>query len=180
LAGRPARPRQRQQGDPGTAPPTGRRRRVSQDAPRQVPPPSTQMDAEDTLAELLGCLADPTLKPEHRDALQRACDALQAAQALATAERHRYRALFDAVPDPVSVIAWDGTVLDLNSAGIAAYTRPRHEIVGQPIHVLNPELPRDHIRPAHAALSRHRNYVIDATNTRHDGQGFPAQMQYTR
>src|SRR5690606_32213500 len=176
LAGRPARPRQRQQGDPGTAPPTGRRRRVSQDAPRQVPPPSTQMDAEDTLAELLGCLADPTLKPEHRDALQRACDALQAAQALATAERHRYRALFDAVPDPVSVIAWDGTVLDLNSAGIAAYRRPRHEIVGQPIHVLNPELPRDHMRPVYDALSRGGTYVIEVTNMRSDGTRFPVEV----
>ncbi|MDG6347580.1 EAL domain-containing protein [Luteimonas sp. 8-5] len=135
-----------------------------------------QMDAEDTLAELLGCLADPTLKPEHRDALQRACDALQVAQAVATAERHRYRALFDAVPDPVSVIAWDGTVLDLNSAGIAAYRRPRHEIVGQPIHVLNPELPRDHMRPVYDALSRGGTYVIEVTNMRSDGTRFPVEV----
>ena len=51
---------------------------------------------------------------------------------------HRYRALFDAVPDPVSIIAWDGTVLDLNKAGMAAYRRPREEIVGQPIESSTP------------------------------------------
>ena len=42
------------------------------------------------------------------------------------------------MPDPVSIIAWDGTVLDLNKAGVAAYHRPREEIIGRPIEVLNP------------------------------------------
>ena len=149
---------------------------MSQDAPRPVPAPSTRLDAEDTLAELLGCLADPTLSPEHRDTLQRACDALQVATAVATAERHRYRALFDAVPDPVSVIAWDGTVLDLNSAGVAAYRRPREEIIGQPIHVLNPELPRDHMGPVHDALRRGGSHVVEVTNMRGDGTRFPVEV----
>jgi PAS domain-containing protein len=51
--------------------------------------------------------------------------ALQAANAALDAERSRFRALFDAVPDPVSIIDWDGTVLDLNKAGMTAYKRPR-------------------------------------------------------
>src|SRR3546814_13358085 len=77
------------------------------------------MDAEDTLAELLGYLADPDLPPEYREALQQACDALQVAGAVAAAERQRSRALFAAVPHPVSVIAWAGTVLDLDRSWAA-------------------------------------------------------------
>jgi diguanylate cyclase (GGDEF)-like protein/PAS domain S-box-containing protein len=133
-------------------------------------------DDEDTLAALLGSLADPSLPPEHRALLQQACDALQVAAAVAAAERHRYRALFDAVPDPVSVIAWDGTVLDLNHAGIAAYRRPYEEIIGQPIHLLNPELPRDHMGPVHDALSRGGTHVIEVTNMRGDGTRFPVEV----
>ncbi len=149
---------------------------MNQDAPRHVPAPSTRMDAEDTLAELLGYLADPNLPPEYREVLQQACDALQVAGAVAAAGRQRYRALFDAVPDPVSVIAWDGTVLDLNSAGIAAYRRPRGEIIGQPIHLLNPELPRDHMGPVHDVLSRGGTYVVEVTNMRGDGTRFPVEV----
>ena len=62
------------------------------------------------------------------------------------------RALFDAVPDPVTVLDWNGTVLAVNKAGIRAYKRPVEEIVGQPIHVLNPDLPRDHMAPDVRAL----------------------------
>ena len=41
------------------------------------------------------------------------------------------RALFDAVPDPVTVLDWNGTVLAVNKAGVRAYKRPIHEIIGQ-------------------------------------------------
>jgi diguanylate cyclase (GGDEF)-like protein/PAS domain S-box-containing protein len=131
---------------------------------------------EDILAALLGSLADPSLPPEHRALLQQACDALQVAAAVASAERHRYRALFDAVPDPVSVIAWDGTVLDLNRAGITAYRKPVEDIIGQPIHLLNPELPRDHMGPVHDALSRGSTHVVEVTNMRGDGTRFPVEV----
>ena len=104
--------------------------------------PARATDAEGVLATLLGAIADASTDEDTRALLQDAADALQVAIAVGVAERQRYRALFDAVPDPVSVIAWDGTVLDLNRAGIAAYRRERGEIIGQPIHVLNPELPR--------------------------------------
>ena len=108
--------------------------------------------------------------------LQQAHDALRAASAASEAERKRYRALFDAVPDPVSVLAWDGTVLDLNKAGMAAYKRPREEIIGQPIHVLNPDLPRDHMGPVCDTLSRGGTYVIEVTNMRADGTRFPVEV----
>jgi diguanylate cyclase (GGDEF)-like protein/PAS domain S-box-containing protein len=88
----------------------------------------------------------------------------------------RYRALFDAVPDPVSVLARDGTVLDLNKAGMTAYKRPREEVVGKNIDVLNPDLPRDHMVPVLAALDRGETYVVEVTNMRADGTRFPVEV----
>lgn len=139
-------------------------------------PPARSVDAEGVLATLLGAIADPATGEETRALLQDAADALQVATAVGSAERQRYRALFDAVPDPVSVVAWDGTVLDLNRAGIAAYRRPREEIIGQPIHVLNPDLPRDHMGPVYEALSKGGTYVIEVTNMRADGTRFPVEV----
>jgi len=102
--------------------------------------------------------------------------ALQAANAALDAERNRFRALFDAVPDPVSIIDWDGTVLDLNKAGIAAYKRPREDIIGRGIETLNPELPRDHLNPVWETLNRGGTYVVEVTNMRADGTRFPVEV----
>ena len=85
-------------------------------------------------------------------------------------------ALFDAVPDPVTVLDWDGTVLAVNRAGIRAYQRPIEEIVGQPIHVLNPELPQDHLAPVWECLDRGETYVVEVTNMRADGTRFPVEV----
>ncbi|BCT91067.1 GGDEF domain-containing protein [Lysobacter helvus] len=101
---------------------------------------------------------------------------LAEAQAALEAERDRFRALFDAVPDPVSIIGYDGTVLDLNKAGIAAYKRPREDIIGQPIETLNPDLPRDHLAPVLETLSRGGTYVVEVTNMRADGTRFPVEV----
>ena len=138
--------------------------------------PAISVDTAASLAALRKACADPALPGGLRATLQQAHDALLVASAASTAERNRYRALFDAVPDPVSVIAWDGTALDLNRAGIAAYQRPREQIVGQPIEVLNPDLPRDHMRPVQDALSRGRSYVVEVTNMRADGTRFPVEV----
>ena len=102
--------------------------------------------------------------------------ALQAANAALDAERSRFRALFDAVPDPVSIIDWDGTVLDLNKAGIAAYKRPREDIIGRGIETLNPELPRDHLNPVWETINRGGTYVVEVTNMRADGTRFPVEV----
>ncbi|HEY1136034.1 MAG TPA: PAS domain S-box protein, partial [Xanthomonadaceae bacterium] len=108
--------------------------------------------------------------------LRQACDALLAKQHEADTERSRYRNLFDAVPDPVSIIAEDGTVLDLNKAGMSAYKRPPEEIVGRNINVLNPDLPRDHLMPVWETLNRGETYVIEVTNMRGDGTRFPVEV----
>lgn len=119
---------------------------------------------------------DSNLPQATRVLLREALESLQALRVEADAERSRYRALFDAVPDPISVIALDGTVLDLNKAGLHAYQRPRDEVVGQPIHVINPDLPRDHMLPVVDALRRGGTYVVEVTNMRADGSRFPVEV----
>src|SRR5690606_10107807 len=146
LAGGLAGARKRQQGRPRAGGGVSRR---APDAPPQPPAPG----GEDTLLALLGALGDPGLPDDARALLQDAADALQVALLVAESERVRYRALLDAVPDPGSVIAWDGTGLDPNRAGAEAYGRPAHEIIGQDINVLNPDLPRDHMGPVRDTLA---------------------------
>ena len=86
------------------------------------------------------------------------------------------RALFDAVPDPVTVLDWNGNVLAVNKAGVRAYQRPIAEIIGQPIEVLNPDLPRDHLAPVWECLDRGETYVVEVTNMRADGTRFPVEV----
>jgi diguanylate cyclase (GGDEF)-like protein/PAS domain S-box-containing protein len=130
----------------------------------------------DLLAALQAASADASLPPDARALLRQAREALQAASADAESAHLRYHALFDAVPDPVSILDESGIVLDLNRAGMAAYRRPREEIVGQPIEVLNPDLPKDHMRPVLEALHRGETYVIEVTNKRGDGTRFPVEV----
>lgn len=138
--------------------------------------PRVAADVATTLDALEAACENPALQPAVRTLLCDARDALRAVMAEAEAARQSYRALFDAVPDPVSIIAWDGIVLDLNKAGMNAYRRPREEIVGQPIEVLNPDLPRDHMGPVWDALNRGESYVIEVTNMRGDGTRFPVEV----
>ena len=142
----------------------------------ETPACASATDPATTLAALQHACEDRALPASIRLLLQQAHDALQAAFSASEAEHSRYRALFDAVPDPISVIAWDGTVLDLNPASMAAYQRPRDQIVGKPIHVLNPDLPRDHMTPVRDALRRGKSYVVDVTNMRADGTRFPVEV----
>lgn len=129
-----------------------------------------------TLASLREALADNSMELRMRTLLEQAQAALHASIAETDEARLRYRALFDAVPDPVSILAEDGTVLDLNKAGMAAYKRPREQIVGQNINVLNPELPHDHMGPVWETLNRGETYVIEVTNMRGDGTRFPVEV----
>lgn len=145
--------------------------------PAQEPsPPQTQADTTAALAALDEALARDGMDALTRALLHQARDALAQALADCQAERQRYRTLFDAVPDPVSIIAWDGTVLDLNRAGIDAYGRAREDIVGQPIETLNPDLPRDHMVPVWETLNRGGTYVVEVTNMRADGTRFPVEV----
>ena len=137
-------------------------------------PPSADM--LQTLAALDLARQNAALDADTRVLLDRAHAALHSAIDENESERLRYTALFDAVPDPVSILDWDGTVLDLNKAGLAAYRRPRDEIVGQPIEVLNPDLPKDHLVPVWEALLRGDTYAVEVANMRGDGSRFPVEV----
>lgn len=138
--------------------------------------PSVASDKSGLDRRLAEAMRDTTLPAATRDLLRKLSDELDSTRAAVGAERMRYRGLFDAVPDPVSVLARDGTVLDLNKAGMAAYKRTREEIVGKNISVLNPDLPRDHMVPVLDTLDRGETYVIEVTNMRADGTRFPVEV----
>ena len=146
-------------------------------APRNGGGAGAGADASKPLQQALADAADDaSLSPQLRALLRQSADALASARAAIEAEHTRYRALFDAVPDPVSVLARDGTVLDLNKAGMRAYKRPREDIIGRPIETLNPDLPRDHLAPVLETLDRGETYVIEVTNMRADGSRFPVEV----
>ena len=144
--------------------------------PLPAAPDPASTDAQALAQALRDAAAKPGLSPALQALLLQAGDALAGAQVAIEAGNLRYRALFDAVPDPVSVLARDGTVLDLNKAGMRAYNRPREDIIGQPIEVLNPDLPRDHLAPVLETLDRGETYVIEVTNMRADGTRFPVEV----
>ncbi len=129
----------------------------------------------DALAELEQALHQP-LPHKLQGLLQAACDALREAMNDRQAAQRRYEALFDAVPDPVSILDATGVVLDVNTAGVNAYGRSREEIVGQPIELLNPDLPADHLEPVWETLKRGETYVVEVTNMRGDGSRFPVEV----
>ncbi len=149
---------------------------ASRAAPPSDPATTTLAGMADTLDDLQRAQQDPALPASTHALLAKAEAALRSAMTETEAERMRYTALFDAVPDPVSIIDWDGTVLDLNKAGMNAYRKPRDEIVGQPIEALNPDLPKDHLVPVWEALTRGETYVVEVANMRADGSRFPVEV----
>ncbi|HVI59819.1 MAG TPA: EAL domain-containing protein [Luteimonas sp.] len=147
---------------------------------RRLPEETSRLSANDGTAqiarELDAACRDLSIPADARALLASARDALQAASSDAETARLRYHALFDAVPDPVSILDEQGIVLDLNKAGMAAYRRPREQIVGQPIEVLNPDLPKGHLGPVWDTINRGRTYVVEVTNMRADGTRFPVEV----
>jgi PAS domain S-box-containing protein len=132
--------------------------------------------AEAAMAELGRCLEAGGLDEAAQARIREAIEATRQMIGDAEAERVRYDGLFNALPDPISIIDAVGRVLDLNAAGIKAYGRPRDEIVGHLVHVINPDLPRDHMGPVWEALNRGGSYVVEVTNMRGDGSRFPVEV----
>lgn len=144
--------------------------------PEAPPTPPAGDGTARIIAALEAASRDPSLPEATRQLMAQACEALRAASTEAESARMHYHALFDAVPDPVSILDENGIVLDLNKAGVAAYRRSRDEIVGQPIEVLNPDLPKDHLKPVWEAINRGETYVVEVTNMRADGSRFPVEV----
>ena len=132
--------------------------------------------AELALADLRRLLVQKDLPDSAATRLTAAIAAITAMIRDAQAERIRYEGLFNALPDPVSIIDDDGRIIDLNQAGLDAYGRPRGELVGRLVHVINPDLPRDHMGPVLETLNRGASYVIEVNNMRADGSRFPVEV----
>ena len=146
------------------------------DDPATPPSKMTTTEMAAIVASLDAASEDASLRADTRELLAKARDALRTVSADAETADLRYHALFDAVPDPVSILSEEGIVLDLNKAGMSAYRRPREEIIGQPIEVLNPDLPDGHMKPVWDTLRRGETYVIEVTNMRADGTRFPVEV----
>lgn len=152
------------------------------DAPADAPLPPAQASVADTLAALERALADPALDPGLRRVLNDAAEALRRGgngsghEAVGPDHACLYRAAFDAIPDLVTVLDEEGTVVEINRHGTQEHRRIRDEILGQPIHILNPELPRDHLIPVWETLNRGQSYIIEVTNKRGDGTRFPVEV----
>jgi len=148
---------------------------VSADAPADRPTPPASAAAagttDATIAALRRALDEPGLSDSLRATLTDAIDALHR-----RGDGSLYRAAFDAIPDLVTVLDEVGTVIEINREGTRAHRRIREEIVGQPIHVLNPELPREHLAPVWESLNRGDSYIIEVTNKRGDGTRFPVEV----
>ena len=129
-------------------------------------------------AAVEGALMRHELDAATREAIEQVHGALQGAgtDADATGLVARYRALFDAIPDPIILTDADGIVLDLNAAALEAYGRSREAVTGEPIDVLSPELARDHKGPAGDAIARGERYVFETTRLDADGRLRPAEV----
>lgn len=132
---------------------------------------------EQELRQRLAVLAaSPALDADARALIEAVTTAWAGSESARIAAEQRYRTLFDAVPDPVSIIDWDGTLLDVNAAAVRIFGRSRESLVGQPIEVINPDLPRDHMMPVHDALDRGESYMVTVTNMHADGTRFPVEV----
>ncbi len=125
---------------------------------------------------LRAMIEDESQSVEARHLAMDALHAWQQAEETSEIEHARYRHLLDAIPDPVTILDWDGTVLDFNRAGCKLFGRQREDVVGKNINVLNPELPDGHMGPVIDALSRGESYMIEVTNMRADGSRFPVEV----
>lgn len=149
--------------------------------PQHVAAATAQAQAHDedvvqTLTALQAACDDPTLTPPVRALVEQACDALHAATIQSDNMRQRYKALFDAVPDAVTILDWSGSVLDLNRAAIAAYKRPYAGSVGRSMRELNPDLPKDYLGAVQDVLRRGETSVMELMHMRADGTRFPVEM----
>ncbi|MBB1116668.1 EAL domain-containing protein [Stenotrophomonas sp. W1S232] len=142
---------------------------MSESAPAALP--ATLLSLQQALQQL--CAAQPQVDVLP---LQQLWALLQQQVSELQRQLHDQRAIFDALPDPVCLLDEQGTVLDLNQAGTLAYQRSRQGVVGRPIHLLNPDLPPDHLQPVWDELNRGHSYQVEVTNMRSDGSRFPVEV----
>ncbi len=151
--------------------------RVDSESERTTPHPGDSLlRAEVALADLSHLLANGALPADECERAALAIAAIKALLSDADAERVRFAGLFNALPDPISILDDEGRILDLNEAGLDAYGLAREDLVGKLVHVINPDLPRNHMAPVLEVLNRGESYVIEVTNMRADGSRFPVEV----
>jgi len=125
--------------------------------------------------------ADPELPPRLRSLLRNAAAALVESGARpATVAQRRHRAFLDAIPDPTLIISRAGAILDTNTAALTAYGRKRRELVGQPVRLLNPELPADFLAPVLETIERGETHIVQTINVHANGNRFPVEVHSAR
>lgn len=92
-----------------------------------------------------------------------------------------YRAVFEAAPDGIVVVAPDGTIVDLNPRAIELFGYSREELMGRSVEVLVPEPQRDVHRAERVAYmreprSRPMGAGIELVGRRKDGSTFPVEI----
>lgn len=109
-------------------------------------------------------------------ALREAVQALRTMQLELAASRQRTASLFDAVPDPITVLDLDGNILDANSAACDAYGRSREQLSELNVRDLNPTLPADRMDEVKRSHAVGDLFLHETVNTHGDGSLFPVDV----
>jgi diguanylate cyclase (GGDEF)-like protein/PAS domain S-box-containing protein len=88
----------------------------------------------------------------------------------------RFKSMFDAVPDAVTVLDEDGCIVEANARACQVFGRTHADLLGISVYTLNPALRHDRIREV---IDQHGDglpFVHDTTNVRADGTSFPVEV----
>ncbi len=97
-----------------------------------------------------------------------------------TAERARFRDLFENSPDAVFVESSEGIVLDVNRAACHLHSLSRERLVGRHATELVPEASRDDFRRKFQDLVNGTRDIAESYSLRSDGSVVPVELQATR
>lgn len=155
------------------------------DAPDKPAPrkPATRKPSDSAAlgADLARAATNPELPTRVRGLLRKASAAMAGCDAKpASADDRRHRAFLDAIPDPTLIISYAGVILDTNAAALTAYGRKRRELVGNPVHLLNPGLPANFLAPVLETIERGKTHIVQTINVHASGHRFPVEVHSAR
>jgi len=113
---------------------------------------------------------------QHEAALRGALAALDSADSALGIAQARFASLINAVPDLVTVLTTDGTVVEANLAACEQLGLRRDQLIGSSVYALNPSLPADRIAYVIATNPVGRSFVHTTSNRRADGTEFPVEV----
>lgn len=128
---------------------------------------------------LLAALTQALAQPRHAASaplLQAAHDLLVRLRGEADLMERRLRVLFDAVPDPVTVLDPQGRVVEANAAACRAFGRSPDAMRALTVYDLNPDLPPDRMEAIFKAHAVGDVFIHETDNRRADGTPFPVEI----